>query len=109
MKDKIKIPFTKMESNGNDFFLIEKNRFSKANIDFHVFAKAICDRHFGIGGDGLIILFNINKEAKTCEQRIYNSDGSEAEICGNGLRCIGKYLKDKFGFNDKIYVDTVKK
>ena len=87
------IEFTKWHGTGNDFVVIdctEKNPVAQENrADF---AKKFCDRHFGIGADG--ILFIDNSTAADFRMRIVNADGSEAEMCGNGIRCVAKYLFD---------------
>ena len=79
--------FTKMQAAGNDFILIEA---SKVNRDWSQMAKAMCDRHFGVGGDGLLLLLPSDKA--DFWMREFNPDGSEAEACGNGLRCVAKYV-----------------
>jgi len=76
-----KLKFTKMVGSGNDFIVI-KDRLS-GNLS--VLAKALCDRRFGIGADGLLILEKSKKA--DIRMRIFNADGSEAEMCGNGARC----------------------
>ena len=78
------IEFAKLVASGNDFILI-KNK----NLNFKKLAKKICDRKFGIGADGLLVL----SKSKTADLdfRIFNSDGSEAEMCGNGIRCASLY------------------
>lgn len=78
--------FTKVQGAGNDFILIETS-----NPDQHwgEMAMQVCDRHYGIGGDGILLLLP-SKNANFA-MRIFNSDGSEAEACGNGLRCIVRY------------------
>ena len=82
--------FTKMQGAGNDFVLVEAN---DTPHDWSRLALAMCDRHFGIGADGLLVLSTSNNA--DCQMRIFNTDGSEAEACGNGLRCLVKYALDK--------------
>lgn len=87
------IEFTKWHGTGNDFVVIdctEKNPVAEENRSD--FAKKFCDRHFGIGADG--ILFIDNSNTADFRMRIFNADGSEAEMCGNGIRCVAKYLFD---------------
>ena len=87
------ITFSKMHSLGNDFVLINcinKNNGIKNPSEF---SKSISNRHFGIGADGLILIEN--SSIADFKMRIFNSDGSEAEMCGNGIRCVGKYIFDK--------------
>src|SRR3990167_5906741 len=81
-----KIPFTKMAGAGNDFVVIEAND----GIDYKKLTKKICDRTNGIGADGLLVLDKSKKA--DYKMRIINADGSEAEMCGNGARCIAAYI-----------------
>ena len=85
------IKFTKMEGLGNDYIYIDCT--SKDINNPSELSKKISDRHFGIGSDGLILI----KKSKIADfkMQMYNSDGSEAEMCGNGIRCVGKYVYDK--------------
>ncbi len=83
--------FTKSHGLGNDFLLIDA-RDAALQIDGQK-ARALCDRHRGIGGDG-VLLFEQTLEAP--RMRVLNSDGSEAEMCGNGLRCFVKWLVEHF-------------
>lgn len=82
--------FTKMHGCGNDYIyvnLFEENIESPSELSI-----AISDRHFGIGGDGLITIGP--SDCADFRMRIYNADGSEAEMCGNGIRCVAKYVYD---------------
>jgi diaminopimelate epimerase len=81
------IPFVKTHALGNDFILVESTAAVPA--DCAAFARRICDRYFGIGGDGLI-LWHPGSDGFAI--RIFNQDGSEAECSGNGLRCVAAYL-----------------
>lgn len=81
--------FTKMQGTGNDFVLVETK---DGRRDWSPIAVAMCDRHFGIGADGLLLLLPSAKA--DFQMRIFNADGSEAEACGNGTRCIVKYFVD---------------
>ena len=78
--------FSKLQATGNDFILVDARHVQQ---DWPKLAQAMCRSHFGIGADGLILM----QEAKHADlkMRIFNPDGSEAEVCGNGLRCITKY------------------
>lgn len=80
--------FTKMHSLGNDYVCI--NGFSETVSTPGKLAKAICDRHFGVGADGLLLIFPSDKADFKME--LYNADGSRAQMCGNGIRCLGKYV-----------------
>lgn len=96
--------FTKMHGIGNDYVYV--NGFEETVKNKSEAAKFVSDRHFGIGSDGLIFI-NPSKVADF-EMEMYNSDGSRAEMCGNGIRCVGKYVYDS-GMTDKteISVDTL--
>ena len=88
------LPFIKMHGLGNDYIFIDC--FPKttaeyiAKADLAALAHRVSDRHFGIGSDGLVLIMP-SKDADA-KMRIFNADGSEAEMCGNAIRCVGKYL-----------------
>ena len=102
MSDSRRLYFTKMHGAGNDYVYIDALA-SPTSVDLKSvalpeLARRISDRHFGVGGDGLIaILPSANADFR---MRMFNADGSEAQMCGNGTRCVAKYLYDK-GFTDK--------
>jgi len=79
--------FTKMQGTGNDFILVDAR---KLEADWTRLAVAMCERHFGVGADGLILV--LDSKVADFRMRIFNADGSEAEMCGNGLRCFAKYV-----------------
>lgn len=85
------ITFTKMQGIGNDYIYVNcmENQISNPSL----FAKIASNRNFGIGSDGLILI----EKSKICDlkMRIFNYDGTEAEMCGNGIRCVGKYAYEK--------------
>jgi diaminopimelate epimerase len=85
--------FTKLQGAGNDFLLVEERK----RLNLPKLAQVMCDRHFGIGADGLLLL---SSDKAKLRMRVFNPDGSEAEVCGNGLRCLVKYALDK-GLVDK--------
>jgi diaminopimelate epimerase len=91
------LPFSKYHGLGNDFILID-NRASAEPMVTPEQAVALCDRNFGIGADGVIFALssaNTGTETGTdYSMRIYNSDGSEPEMCGNGIRCLAKFIAD---------------
>ena len=91
------IEFSKYQGLGNDFILID-NRDSAEPIITAKQAIEMCDRHFGIGADGVIFALP-GKEDTEYTMRIYNSDGSEPEMCGNGIRCLAKFIFDLEGNN----------
>jgi diaminopimelate epimerase len=82
--------FSKLQATGNDFILVDARTMEG---DWANWARATCDRHFGIGADGLILVQDsTNADLK---MRLFNSDGSEAEVSGNGLRCFAKFVIEK--------------
>ena len=82
--------FTKMQGAGNDYIYI--NGFDVKISDPAMLAKEISDRHFGVGSDGLILI--LPSKIADVRMRMFNPDGTEAEMCGNGVRCVGKYAYD---------------
>ncbi len=82
--------FSKLQATGNDFILVDARTMEG---EWSKLARAMCDRHFGIGADGLILVQD--STSADLKMRIFNSDGSEAEISGNGLRCFAKYVLEK--------------
>jgi len=92
------VQFSKYESTGNDFILVD-NRVEEFPISISRISS-LCHRKFGIGADGLILLGE--SEKSDFSMRIFNSDGSEAESCGNGLLCLGKFILD-LGFPEQKY------
>jgi len=84
------IRFTKMHGLGNDYLVVEAMQQGPPEEKLPALAKAMSDRHFGIGADGLILV--LPSRAADFRMRIFNSDGSEAEMCGNGVRLFAKYV-----------------
>jgi diaminopimelate epimerase len=82
------LSFTKMHGTGNDFVLLDARALPEH--DWPALARAMCDRHFGVGADGMILI--LHGERAPFRMRIFNPDGSEAEMCGNGIRCFARYL-----------------
>ena len=82
--------FTKMHGIGNDYVYV--NGFAEQVADPAAMARAVADRHFGIGGDGLILI--LPSTVADVRMRMFNADGSESEMCGNGIRCVAKYSYD---------------
>lgn len=90
--------FAKLQATGNDFIVIDTfpaiaGEAKQSNKDWSKLAQAICNRHFGVGADGLLLILPSKKA--DLRLRVFNSDGSEAEVCGNGLRCVAKYWAEK--------------
>lgn len=100
----MKLNFTKMEGLGNDYVYV--NCFKETVENPSELAIRISDRHFGIGSDGLILIKPSDKADFTMD--MYNADGSRSEMCGNGIRCVGKYVYD-YGLTDKndISIETL--
>lgn len=88
------IKITKMQGCGNDFVILDYEEYQKLGCSMGDAAKKLCDRNFGIGADGLIIP-NINTEDSDIGWFFYNSDGTTAQMCGNGMRCFARYVYDK--------------
>ncbi len=80
--------FTKMQGIGNDYVYVDT--FTEHVEDPSSFARRVSDRHLGIGSDGLVLIGPSDKA--DCSMRIFNADGSEGEMCGNAIRCVGKYV-----------------
>lgn len=91
--------FTKMQGLGNDYVYV--NCVEKKLENASQIAIAVSDRHYGIGSDGLILINS--SEVADFEMEMYNADGSRGEMCGNGIRCVGKYVYD-YGLTDKTHV-----
>ena len=83
------LKFTKMDGAGNDFVIID-NRDLNVSLDKDIVAK-LCDRHRGIGADGFMAVES-SQENGDYRMRYYNSDGNEAEMCGNGARCFARFV-----------------
>ena len=99
------IEFTKMHGLGNDYVYIDCTKKEEPK-NISELAKKVSNRHFGIGSDGLILIEN----SKTCDfkMKMFNYDGSEAQMCGNGIRCVGKYVYDNGLTNKKnLTIETL--
>lgn len=96
--------FIKMHGLGNDFVFLD--HFSVTpEVDYSVLAKKLCHRQFGIGGDGLAVI--LPSEIADAKMRIFNSDGSEPEMCGNAIRCFARYVYDQgIVIDDSMQVET---
>lgn len=91
--------FTKMHGAGNDFVVV--NGFKEAIKDVEATGRLVCDRHFGVGADGLLLI--LPSATADFRMRIINSDGSEPEMCGNGIRCAARYVYEH-GLTDKTKI-----
>ncbi|MEZ6064545.1 MAG: diaminopimelate epimerase [Planctomycetaceae bacterium] len=96
--------FTKMHGAGNDYVYI--NTFAESvPADIPALARAMADRHFGVGGDGIVLIGPSDKA--DARMRMFNADGSEAEMCGNALRCVAKYIYDhNIARRDALAIET---
>ncbi|MBO5348343.1 MAG: diaminopimelate epimerase [Clostridia bacterium] len=93
--------FTKMHGLGNDYVYIDATSKTGQKIQNESdLAKFVSNRHFGIGSDGLILI--CDSQIADFKMRMFNYDGSEAEMCGNGIRCVGKFVYDKGLTNKEI-------
>ena len=97
--------FVKMQGIGNDFIIVECLNDNPISGDLAQLAIKLCDRNFGIGGDGLILV--LPSQVADYRMRIINSDGSEAEMCGNGVRCFARYLYNRGLANGTVAVETL--
>lgn len=96
--------FQKVQGLGNDFILVDGFQ-EELPVEIHNAAKKLCDRHFGIGADGLVIALPSDKA--DVRMRIINSDGSEAEMCGNAIRCFARFVREAgYVSEDEFSVET---
>lgn len=101
-----KIEFTKMQGCGNDYVYIDGARFSIPMEDKPEFVRRLSNRNFGIGSDGVIFINPVEDKDIDFEMEMWNADGTRSEMCGNGMRCVGKYVYDK-GLTDKKNVAVI--
>ena len=95
--------FVKLQATGNDFVLVDARHIDR---DWSLLAKEMCRRRFSVGADGLLLV--LPSEAADLRLRMFNPDGSEAEACGNGLRCFGRYAVDRELVNGSTFtVETM--
>ena len=101
------INFTKMEGLGNDYIYVDCTKMQEDEVaNISKLAKRVSDRHFGIGSDGLILI--CKSEIADFKMRMFNSDGTESEMCGNGIRCVAKYVYDNgLTNNTSINIETL--
>jgi diaminopimelate epimerase len=100
----MQLEFAKMNGAGNDFVLID-NRSQGLKLTLEQVVR-LCDRHRGVGADGLIILENSRTGKADWAWKFYNNDGSVGEMCGNGARCFGRYVQKKTGSNKDFSFET---
>ncbi len=89
------IKITKMQGCGNDFVILDYSEYEKTNLPMSELAKKLCNRNFGVGADGMIIPDTKPNDQTDIAWHFYNSDGTTAQMCGNGMRCFAKYVYDK--------------
>lgn len=91
------VRFSKYHGLGNDFVVVDLRGGEPPgpSVQDPAVARAICDRHFGVGGDGVLAVLPPRSDGADATMRVINSDGSEAEMCGNGLRCFVKFLAER--------------
>ena len=101
----MKIEFSKLQALGNDYIYIDCFKQNLKGINLRKLSRSICDRHFGLGGDGLILILPGTKAR--FKMGFYNPDGSKAEMCGNGVRCFARYLyQHKLSRRKKEQIET---
>jgi len=98
--------FIKMEGLGNDYVYVDLFSETLPSDDLHEMARVVSDRHFGIGSDGLVLI--LPSEKGDCKMRMFNSDGSEAQMCGNAVRCVAKLMYNAGRHNGgEVRIDTL--
>ena len=104
------LSFTKMHGIGNDYIYIDCFKENFTIEEAKKYAPILSDRHFSIGGDGIILIMPSDKNDKAdVKMRMFNSDGSESEMCGNGIRCVAKYTYDKnISKNNPLKIETLR-
>jgi diaminopimelate epimerase len=103
---KMKIPFTKMHGIGNDYVYIDLFRHSLDGVDIPDLARKMSPRHFSVGSDGVILI--CPSDVADARMRMFNADGSEGKMCGNGVRCVAKYCYDTgIAKKEHITVETL--
>jgi len=92
---RLEVPFVKMQGLGNDYLYIDRFAY-RAEHDWSALSRAMSDRHFGAGSDGIILIEPPEKPAAAdFHMRMFNADGSEGDMCGNGMRCFARYAYDR--------------
>lgn len=104
------VPFAKLHGLGNDFLVVDTRTLAPAlaaRVQDPEVVRWLCDRQFGIGGDGVLALLAPRTDGAVATMRVLNADGSEAEMCGNGIRCVAKLLRDRdASLGDRLVIDT---
>ncbi len=104
---KRRIHFTKMQGTGNDFVLLDAVSFDFGGFDFARASRRLLDRRFGVGADQLLVL--LPGEKSRLRMRIFNADGSEVQMCGNGIRCLARYIwtRGLAAGREKLEIETL--
>lgn len=102
----MKLEFTKMQGCGNDYVYIDGGRFKLEEAKKPELVRWLSNRNFGIGSDGVIFINPVVDGSADFEMEMWNADGTRSEMCGNGMRCVGKYVYDK-GLTDQEQVAVV--
>jgi diaminopimelate epimerase len=105
----MKVPYTKMHGCHNDYVYVDNldGSFSEVlSTDLSNVAKRVSDRKTGVGSDGLIVLEKSSNPHCAAKMRMFNADGSEGKMCGNGIRCVAKLLYEKLGKRDSYKIET---
>ncbi len=103
------LAFTKAHGAGNDFLVVERDDLDRLGIvgeRIPELARQICSRRFGMGADGMEVVGALETPVALARAQLWNSDGSKAEISGNGTRCVAAYLADRGGVPDRFMIDT---
>jgi len=99
------VPIVKVNGAKNDFVLIDER--PPRPLDYGAVARAVCDRSGDVGADGLLVVLAPTGRGAAATMRIFNADGSEAEMCGNGIRCVARYLWERDRPGDSFAIDTL--
>lgn len=98
------ISVTKCQGTGNDFILLDAR--GRPGLRYATLAKTLCSRRYSIGADGLLVITNAADPKSAAAMRTFNADGSEAEMCGNGIRCLARYLHERDRSATRLLIET---
>lgn len=103
----MKVKFTKMQACGNDFIVLDglSEPLELGDAELSSLARFMCDRHFGVGADGVLVL--LPSTVADFRMRLFNADGSEGEMCGNGIRCAARYFIENVRRSQQVRVETL--
>lgn len=102
----MKVPFYKMQGAGNDFILIDNQKQKFSSEQLAIFSARVCTRRISVGADTLIAIENAREDGDFYA-RFFNADGSEAEMCGNGARCVARWAYETGVAKDKMVIETI--